>query len=147
LLPTPESERDWARSSIRIEAQLRANLGDREAKAWHAYRHIVDRVLAYSAGLPFGPQADPFPTPLPGDARLNADVEDYSIQRSAAVAHIRDEAQRSGAGAELRRLAMELAILNDRLLRDEETIGQQVLAAHVNGYSTTTHDLLHDLIP
>ena len=38
------------------------------------------------------------------------------------------------------------AIWGADLLRFEEDVAALVLASHPTGYSTTTHDLIHDLI-
>jgi hypothetical protein len=146
---TPPAKKEWARSSIRIEAKLRAYFGSREAQEWRNYRHVVDRFLARVAGLPFGPQADSNPAPLSGElAKLNTEAFDVRSWRDQII-QILGQELRSGQPMFQSILApmISVASLQDRLLRYEENFGREVIAQHVDGYSTTMGDLFHDLIP
>jgi hypothetical protein len=143
--PMPAPEKEWARSSVRIEAELRAHLGDKPANGWRAYRHVVDRLLAYAAGLPFGPQADPDPAPSGSDLeKLNESAHTFHTDRGYIGAQLQNGTETTES---LVALTVELATLQDRLLKYEEVLARQVLKSHVAGYSTTSYDLLHGLVP
>jgi hypothetical protein len=53
---TPAVDKEWARSSIRIEAKLRAYFGSRESSNWQNYRQVIDFFLATVAGRAYGAQ-------------------------------------------------------------------------------------------
>jgi urease accessory protein UreE len=111
---------------------------------------VVDRFLAHAAGLPWGPQADPYPTALHGQlADLNIDVQKFNNLRLTAVNALREILRSDGPGRFdlLIHLAATEATIQDQLLTYEETLGREVQASHVDGYSTTARDLLRDLIP
>ena len=146
--PTPAPEKEWARSSIRIEAQLRSHLGDEPANGWRAYRHVVDRLLAYAAGHQFGPQADPYPAPLGDDlGKLNDSARQFYRDRLDVVGMLRHSTPGDEDTDLLVGVATELATVQDQALRYEEVLAHQVLNSHVAGYSTSSHDLIQNLIP
>lgn len=41
----------------------------------------------------------------------------------------------------------QFRVLETILLTDQAAVARDLLDAHVRGYSTTSHDLIHDLIP
>jgi hypothetical protein len=79
---------------------------------------------------------------LLGSYEVNFADSEHVLEQ-VAVARLRKElglAPHQGQPATPRNLEYALLFF-------EEEIANEVLAAHVSGYSTTSHDLIHDLIP
>jgi hypothetical protein len=137
-------EDQWSKASMQIEAQLRAYLPD-VAGTWHQYSIQVGNATAAASGtarLPGGTYYDPSrPKALTAvDEDLAAFYEELAIIES--FAHKRDVGR-----AKDKELARDFARIEANLLSDEQFVAEDVLDAHLNGYSTTAGDLLRDLIP
>ena len=131
----------WQLASIQIEERLRSYFfGTGITDTWHNFSTVVNYTLA---------------------RLLRRDVEAQllgpsvrktfaSLQRARVVKDYResmdfitsDREQRDPFGRSL-----EYSAVQRELLTLEERIAVRVLAANPTGYSTTTHDLLHDLLP
>ena len=157
---------DWAVASLQIEARLHAYFDRKVVDAWRVYAWSVDR---YAGANRLQADSD---LRLANKEGWALDVRAADV--AAEVLGIGNR-QRPGRGGKPHFTAVSVAgeqglagleeYLSTRsplrfyrtilaptfipavLLRFEEEIGSEVLAAHVRGYSTTTHDLLHDLIP
>jgi hypothetical protein len=164
---------DWALASLRIEARLRAYFPKDVVQAWQIYSWLIDRWDGAHTGTAEAQLTALLRTRIdlkPGAANALAGV--ISVDRDVRIGEgPRLEEVISGPfGFEAQALAQVKGSLGRRLqplihepgsrpffygersleatlVRYEEEIGAEVLAAHTRGYSTTTGDLLHDLVP
>ena len=164
---------DWSRASLRIEARLRAYFGPPIIAAWQIYTWFVDRfvdgrrgqaraaLLAASRSLSGNPlvggglvDLDPGAAyALAGvlsidDARLVAcscpSFETKGWQEESAfssiVGYVGPQVREYGRLSGPRTMQAALVSYQQELTRE-------LLAAHASGYSTTSRDLLNDLLP
>jgi hypothetical protein len=115
----------WLRYRIAIEANLRANFDSETViAALHRYSEAMGDLIHIAAGgtIVVSEVAPDIPL-TSADKRVLAywKVEDGNY--------------------------FPTSVVGEALLRGENKFIAEVLAAHVQGYSTTTHDLIRDLIP
>src|SRR5262245_30256131 len=158
LQPLPSAEREWAISSLEIESRLGAYFPRQIVTAWQKYSLLVDFSLSAAAGAnpkAMGSVASTEAIQSP-DAALSKPLRANLNRSLASVVHFtydwrttsrphisereRDRERKPVFDEFQRRVEVSL-------LRVEQQITVLVLAAHPTGYSTTTHDLLRDLIP
>jgi hypothetical protein len=159
---------DWSLASLRIEARLRAYFPNHVVQAWQIYSWLIDRWDDSHAGTA---EAQLLALPMtgmdlrPGAAEALARVISVDRQvrigegprlesdfagpfEAEALGQVRDFlGRRLPPPAESRPPVYGERSLEATLMRLEEEIGAEVLAAHTRGYSTTTGDLLRDLVP
>ena len=164
---------DWSLASLRIEARLRAYFSNHVVQAWQIYSWLIDRWDGSHTGTTEAQLTALLRTPIdlsPGAANALAGV--ISVDRDVRLGEgpRLEEVDSGPFGFEARALAQVKGSLGRRLqpplhppgtlpsfygersleatlVRYEEEIGAEVLDAHTRGYSTTTSDLLDDLIP
>jgi hypothetical protein len=160
---------NWERSSLTIEARMRAYLPQRVVEAWQVYAWLID--LYVGAGVP-SPQAE---AALKSAARSPAHLDRAAVQAAALVINTAGHPDNEGGLAPdfhlthvflkqegYRGIADELRphlAPADRgpqgnveevvstLVAFQEELTREVLAAHATGYSTSSRDLLNDLLP
>jgi hypothetical protein len=149
---TRRAPKEWALTSIQIEARLAAYFPQRVVDHWRAYSEIVDgmltRLLApntFGAALPTAP-----------DARLRAVERQQPFARSVrgiydvanAQQDYQAQVQANGAVEDSAGLLFDSYHGQERrLLVIEQEIAGEVLHASPTGYSTTFRDFLRDLEP
>ena len=161
----------WSSASIRIDARLRAYFPKRVVNSWAAYSYDVGILLenlSNPATEDFSNSNSPiyFPATVPRP-RINEVEATPEYQRAFRAEREISQAQelyfrhlrlpRSGIDANEHRSYLLSKDVSDRInayigtedqwLKVEEAINSDILAAHPQGYSTRTSDLLHDLIP
>jgi hypothetical protein len=165
-----ESARDrWRLTSLLTEAQLRTYLPAKDADAWKAYRNSVFNFieLARYEGLMVKQYRIGAPCARPPKRKGGACSETMDISRLDASV-IRSLFRQIGLPASPRRsnyftrqeLEVRSLIHDNRLGRDitlseiaqdliemEQSMADDVLAAHPAGFSTSRSDLLHDPLP
>jgi hypothetical protein len=121
----------WLRHRVAIEATLRANFNSAAAiDALHQYNDLMSIFFGMATGYPW-------------DANYLAKEIPLNEQEKQIL-------KRTEFGGSYRfnnRLEYVTSTLGEALLRKENEFIATILASHVQGYSTTTHDLLNDLIP
>jgi hypothetical protein len=160
---------DWARSSLVVEARLRAYLPQRIVAAWQIYTWMVDRFVAGKRG-----QAQA--ALLSADKSLHDEEQPTHLDPDAAsaAAHVLDIGRLAHRGPsfeaagrleqsallgvedalepylEISEDASETSTVTDvqsTIVAFQEELTREVLAAHANGFSTSGRDLLNDLLP
>ena len=123
----------WLAARVKIESRLRAYFASDVVAAWHRYEQTIRWLLIISLA------------PVDKFADYGADnAFGIRIERLRnALASIR--AYYRGGRADAAEL--HYADIVNAVLRKQNQLARQILAAHVNGYSTTTRDLLHELVP
>jgi hypothetical protein len=162
---------DWARSSLSIEARLRAYLPPRIVAAWQIYTWMVDRfvdggrVQAQAAlssaerSLADRRQATRLD---PGAASAAASVLNFGRRQGvvkgpsfvgngrfeqSALVGIEDHLRPYLDVTEDELEPSGLDLVQATLVTYQEELTREVLAAHATGFSTSGRDLLHDLLP
>jgi hypothetical protein len=144
-VPTPLAK--WSAASIQIDAKLGAYLPASVVADWRAYSSLVTDVL----GAIYA-RHDQSPLEFLGTPHL-ATLPAYTAAKHLLYGKLaRDLDRFQGSRGPLRRglgidLPNEYGDLQLRLVKLEQTLGAEVLAAHPFGYSTSARDLLHDLVP
>jgi hypothetical protein len=124
----------WLSDSINIEARLRAHFDSSEVVGkLHAYNDTMDALFAVSA----------FPDAISGEIPSTLDppgfyAKDLGLSMKELVSALR---LISYSGKE------SFTPLIDAVLAKENDLTATVSQAHATGYSTTTRDLIHDLLP
>ena len=170
-------DRRWSLASSEVEARMRAYLNPQVVAAWQVFSWLMGVYDGSAEGTPEGTHGEleltaashnglldlqPAATRSVG-AALGADqYEDIAAYfhdtfdpRDPRVSHLLHTIQMVYPGLERFPLAgghpvpLSLAFARTEfaLLGLEQEIAREVLDSHVTGYSTTTHDLIHDLIP
>jgi hypothetical protein len=121
----------WLRHRVSIEATLRANFNSAAPiNALHQYNHLMEIFFGMATGYPW-------------DTNYLAKVIPLNKREKQIL-------KRYESGEDLSNSTHFIYVtgtLGEALLRKENDLIATILAAHVQGYSTTTSDLLHDLIP
>ena len=120
----------WLLASLQLEARLRTYFSEPIVDAWHSYQQSIDAYFD-------------LPATSDGSAKAVGEFRDDVVRLSLDPAHSADLVDEWRGGDYIG--AFDAA--GDVLLTIEAEIADKVLAAHTRGYSTTTGDLLHDLIP
>jgi hypothetical protein len=149
----PSAVQKWSVASIEIDAKLRAYLPERVAADWRAYSDLTGYTLNVVLGGEIY-RPDIFNQSL-RDRRAARIANDPNYKLTI---HRLDSARNISFGRPPKpgfsrefdfriRVIIAYDILEVRLLQLETVISSEVLAAHVSGYSTSTSDLLHNLVP
>jgi hypothetical protein len=173
---------EWARSSLSIEARLRAYMPQRIVTAWQIYVWMIDRFIAGSrgqavAGLRSASEAildgrdthdvdlyKPEPRRLnPGAAFAAAGVVATTFQGPGPSFRLPSDTDAVGYkldyyipdGPRGRQPASSFAPewqpdfgqVELALLRFQQELTREILSAHASGFSTSTRDLVNDLLP
>jgi hypothetical protein len=158
----------WSLESMQIEARLDAYFEQRVVTAWQVYSWFVDRFVdgyraeawtnlieAAENGFPLEPEAADLLGLVYATGRYGSVGAKLTFAPRIRSARS-DEFRALGELRKKLRPSLEFyknryvplpRIIEGLLFRVDQEIAREVLAAHVNGYSTTTHDLVHDLIP
>jgi hypothetical protein len=161
--PPPEPLEQWSKDSIRIEAELRANLTQRDVTLWRHYSAVVDILVATATGI------SPANGGVGGTTLSDQLLRDGTFPKSNLVGFAETlDAINSWSGARQRvpsklakhrkaldtdtenagwRLLNAYARFEKTAVRMEQDIATRVMTAHIRGYSTTWDDFFHDLIP
>jgi hypothetical protein len=161
--------RDWSLASLRIQARLRAYFPDYVVQAWQIYSWLIDRWDDSFAGtaranlvslqrtqinlrpgaadaiarvITIDREVIPRPAPRLESKDLNHFLEYLALKKVEAFL-----GRRLSPVDNSRRAVYGPGVIEVTLLGVEEEIAAEVLAAHASGYSTTTGDFLHDLVP
>jgi hypothetical protein len=152
----------WSLASVQLEARLRAYCGPKVVTAWQLFSWFVDTFVAagrvqaredllaaYRGGFN-----------LERDAARGAALVVQSGQEPTGFGPSFDDVRgwppykalrvKLGIGRPSpvpRLFAADARPMESALLKFEQEIAREVLKSHMTGYSTTTNDLLHDLIP
>jgi hypothetical protein len=156
----------WSRASLEMEARLRIYFAQNVVTEWQLYSWFVDR---WDNGHHIAAKVDLVSAWKSGFSRLDPHVakviknlfliNDSTGNTGASFHSSRHSIERPP----LRTLRAGLGIHRDRwylspyppsaaaeeamLFRFEQAMGREVVNGHMAGYSTSTHDLVHDLIP
>lgn len=163
---------DWARSSLAIEARLRAYLPERIVTAWQIYTWMVDRFTGggraqaqaalNSADLSL--HGEPPIRLDSGAARAAAHVLNIGrlqglvstgpsfeanerLEKSALIGIEQDALEPYLESSDDKSETSSLNEVQSSLVSFQEELTREVLAAHATGFSTSGRDLLNDLIP
>jgi hypothetical protein len=143
---------EWDVARLRIDMKLRAYYPEDAVKRWSKFGDQVQRFLeicALSKPIRFSDMRTGFYEPAIQDdlQELGAPPTLGSEWANGAKAGISVPltGPDTGYGRELRQRA--LLVVRDFMLKKAETTTAAILASHPGGYSTTTGDLLRDLIP
>jgi hypothetical protein len=163
---------DWVRSSLSIEARLRAYFSDALIAAWQIYAWEVDRFVG-------GGRSQAKAALTSADRSLSNGTHPARLSKDAALAaaQVLNFGRRQGNGVEgpkfdangrLEKSALagveghlqpyldtgedelEPAGLDEvqaTVVAFQEELTREVLDAHASGFSTTGRDLVHDLLP
>jgi hypothetical protein len=150
--PVPTAVTDWSIASTRVDAKLRAYLSASVLNDWRAYSllmtDVLDRVYAEEGSVE--------PESLPS---LGSRIEGLRSYKAVRVALKRLERRQSDFYAQRRnktgwrrffaasRVGEKYRILKRQLLLVQAEVANEVLDAHLAGYSTSARDLLRDLVP
>lgn len=126
--------KEWSVASLRIQAVLSAYFGPDVVGRWVSFSEYMDVAFNMAYGH-------------------DVTSTDWGLIRSGPP-----DARPPRRSRHLERLLARFGkapfswypqyfLLEAGLLHEEETITSTILAAHPVGYSTTAHDLIHDLIP
>jgi hypothetical protein len=117
-----EAVRKWSVAALEVRAKLDAYFGADAVTRWDAVTDVVHVTLSRVYGEAYIPAARRPDTAPPPEHLQDLYYTFY----------------KDGTG---------LDELVEALLDEEETAARDVLAMNVRGYSTTWHDILHDLLP
>jgi hypothetical protein len=161
--PPPQPLEQWSKDSVRIEAELRANLPPRDVRPWQHYSALVDTLVATATGISSansGVGGTTFSAQLlHGAAFPKSDLVGYKKTFNAILAWSGQRLSVPIKIAKLRkvldtdtadagwRLLLKYAGFETTVVRMEQDIAKRVMTAHIRGYSTTWRDFFHDLIP
>jgi hypothetical protein len=128
-------EDSWLRQSIKIQSKLRAYLPHKVLDTWRRYDNTVDGLFVLAA-------SHVGPVELQYFAKYDLGVPRAALKQDlvwlAATGTNRNViSNKESAFSEI------MNGVEDR----EQAVSDAILAAHVAGYSTTMHDLVHDLMP
>jgi hypothetical protein len=165
----------WAIASNQLETRLRAYVNAKAVTAWELYSWFVDRFDYGYRLLAEQDLKDAFATRFdlePGAARaaaglvrfaagspavpddVNTGMQDHDLSPDFYAYNRLKAKLTSGGYLHLHRYRPDGAVVvvdplevEAKLAAFEEEIAREVLSSHVTGYSTTTGDLFHDLIP
>jgi len=161
--------KQWELAALEMEARLRTYFSASVVRSWEVYSWAVDRFIdarnvSASAELQDAVAKDsvldpgvvnataalialseypwgPGPAFLPDPKTQNSDTRNITALKRMLSPQLRaDEAAFSHTLA-------KWTALEKRLLALEQAVADQVLRSHAEGFSTTGHDLLHDLMP
>jgi hypothetical protein len=146
----PLARREWIRDSLQMEARLRAYFPQRSVASWRAYSELIDMTLGVVTGaeqpsLLEGPSLTTSGAGIVPD-RPFRDLDGLYRSR-AQFGRARRSHRTRLARVSKEEFLVRLSFMEGSLPVYAEVIEQEVLAAHVYGYSTSWHDLLHDLVP
>jgi hypothetical protein len=161
--------KQWELAALEMEARLRTYFPASVVQSWEVYSWAVDRFIdarnvsasaeledAVTKGSPLDPGVasataaliamseypwGPGPTFVPDSKTQNSDTKNINSLKKMLSPQL---------GQDEKAFANSLAkwtALEKRLLALEQTVADQVLRSHAEGFSTTGHDLLHDLMP
>jgi hypothetical protein len=128
-------EDSWLRESIRIESEIRAYLPHKLFDTWRQYDNTIEGLFQLAA-------SHVGPVELQYFADYNLGVRRAALKRDLAWLAAKGTTRNVVSNKE----SAFSEIVNGVEDR-EQTVTDAILSAHVAGYSTTTHDLIHDLIP
>jgi hypothetical protein len=136
----------WLTDRIAIDAKLRAYFKSPDVVAALASYQNTMRALFSVATFPWAK--------YPNDPRMHQDFPPAEMARRLGVPTatlVNDlESVRNGLGDAFgNQLAAEVAFddISNGVLKKENAFIDTIFEAHVDGYSTTAHDLIHNLIP
>jgi hypothetical protein len=148
---TPATEMEWARRSTRIEAQLRAYFGHRQADEWRHYRWLVGLLMSSAAA---GRVSDAYGEAKdlpPNAAKIKNEIYSFYANQFELLPYLHNWKHRADfLQIELsffRAVKRGLAEIQYRLLAYEDRLSHEVLASHIDGYSVTRRHLVQDLLP
>src|SRR5262249_5596971 len=145
----------WRLASLRIEARLRTYFQGRLVSHWQEYAREGSVILEIAMRVGYNGAAAPGPG-LPSYVPRPLGTDQEAQMRSLVA-----EIPRSGCGRQpndawRRQLLAETPVLRVSAVMDElepsflrcgSILTNELLAAAPRGYSTSAHDLIHDLIP
>jgi hypothetical protein len=149
----PAAEKQWSTASLEIESRIRAYFAPAIANVWTDYSYYVNAALLMSAGSTvtntvlqterlFGKKLLPRQFFLVLHA-LDKPMREFESNSFSLTGRL-------SAGSFRTKLAILLAEYRDveqRLLAIQQRIATYLLAASPRGYSVTTHDFVHGLLP
>ena len=161
--------RQWALSALGIEAQLRTYFSSSMVAGWQVYSWAVDRFInarsvsssaalkeAVGSGVALDPRvADAAAQLLVLGETTTGPVPTFAVDASSST-KINDrkylDRLKAMLSPEMKRYEAAPVVatwpaLEKGLLGFEQAVADQVLRSHATGFSTTTKDLLHDLLP
>lgn len=159
---------EWVLSALGIEARLRSYFSGSVVAGWEVYTWAVDRFitghhvsLAYSLqdatqhDVHLDPQVSAAVAQLLVDGENtigpvpnyegNAPTDTQSVKTSVGQLKTMLRPYTSRAGDHM--VIARWSRLEKDLLGFDQSVADQVIAAHATGFSTTSGDLLHDLTP
>jgi hypothetical protein len=161
--PPPQPLEQWSKDSVRIDAELRANLTPRDVMLWQQYSTLVDTLVATATGISSANSGvggtklsaqllhgSAFPkSDLVGFKKTYDAIYAWSTNRQRVPKVIAKQrkaldARTQAAGFDL---LYDYASFATTVVRMEQDIAKRVMRAHIRGYSTTWGDFFHDLIP
>ena len=169
--PAAEQVRtQWALASLQLEARLRTYFPASVVTGWDIYSWAVDRFIRARAVSATAALEDAVGSgvrarsarggcrsapPLPRREHRTACTELRNRPEEQDADHRPGEPQEAQGDALPRHRAYEASgmviskwtALEKRLLGFEQALAGQVLRSHAAGFSTSTRDLLHDLVP
>ena len=148
IVPMSSAERNWSIANLRIQAKLRAYFPN-DVGAWRAFGYLMGVAASvasgrYQANVPAYPPDSVMKSYLNGRSEFTSTGNTVTMLQHGLIFF------RTAGGSIKDRvvgLEDEYNAAADALLVLEERVSTQVLADHPAGYSTTWHDLVHDLIP
>jgi hypothetical protein len=149
----PAAEKQWSITSLELESRLRAYFAPAIANVWTDYSYYVNAALLMAAGSTvtntvlqterlFGKKLLPRQFFLVLHA-LDKPMREFEFNSFSLTGRL-------SAGSFHNKRATLLADYRDveqRLLAIQQRIATYLLAATPRGYSVTTHDFVHDLVP
>jgi hypothetical protein len=145
--PSPALQ-NWSRESLQIEARLRAYLPAAAVDEWDTYAVLVDNGLAVAGNTPASDLRGL--TAMPRDARYHQSRAYESAWSAAWISldrFFRDSFSLLFVRGDSADRVTAYAKLEGNLVKVNQVVAAEVLRSHLDGYSTTSHDLIHDLIP
>jgi hypothetical protein len=161
--------KQWELAALEMEARLRTYFSPAVVRSWEVYSWAVDRFIdarnvsasaelqdAVTKGSALDPGVvnataelialseypwGPGPTFVPDSKTHNSDTRNIAALKKMLSPQLRRDERVFG-----HTLAKWTALEKD-LLALEQAVADQVLRSHAEGFSTTGHDLLHDLMP
>jgi hypothetical protein len=161
----------WARASFKIESRLRVYFSPQVVVAWQLYSWFVTRwdavhsiqskVDMVAAGRTGFKNLDPTLVLTIRNIFLVADnLQERGLPRFVSFYTRKDSVERPPVHNLRKRVGIPASVWQEYppyqpsadaveaiLFQLEQSVAQEVARAHVTGYSTTTHDLINDLIP
>ena len=154
LVTPPATEREWSIASTAVETRIHAYFSPAIVTAWRFYALAVNELLLEAANVDRNTYLENFgsikflenrtgpPRWLgalkPAERLLSHPDQLFPVPRNRRSA---------GDRGYVENIVARYFLVYQRLLGAQQMIAQHLLAANPRGYSVSTHDLIHDLIP